>query len=85
MNSDSHKVNEPQAEYQKSDNSRTIHFFSSFDEQEEFHRKQMALLTHEELLTKLDQMRRYFLREHLFSDGSWKPLAKTIRINTPHP
>ena len=79
------EVNESTTDYQKIDNSKTIHFFSSFEEQEEFHRKQMASLTHEELLTNLERMRRLFLREHILPDGKWKPLARTIRIKTPHP
>ena len=78
------EVREPIPPYQKAGDDNRIHFFSSFDEQEEYHRKQMALLTHKELLDNLAQMRRLFFREYLLPDGNWKPMDYIIRINTTY-
>jgi hypothetical protein len=73
------EVNEPAVGHGK----RTIHFFNSFEEQEEFQRAEMAKLNHEELMTKLEMMRKFFLREHLLPNGKWPSLSKVITIQKP--
>lgn len=72
------KVNEPQANYSIED--KKITFFSSFAEQEAYELKQMALQTHKQSLDKLEQLRLFFLKQHLLPDGNWKPIERIITI-----
>jgi cupin superfamily acireductone dioxygenase involved in methionine salvage len=74
------KVSDLLAEY-----GNTIHVFNSFDEQEEFHRKEMAALTPRELLSKLEEMRKIFLKEYLHKDGKWPAIKKIIRFKKANP
>jgi len=74
------KVSEPQAVYGTS-----IQFFSSHDEQEDFHRRQMAGLTPRELLDKLEEMRKIFLKEYLLQDGTWPFLKRIITFKKANP
>ena len=78
------KVNEPATAYKPvqkpGDN---IHFFSSFEQQEDFKRRQMAAMTPDELLSNLESMRKFFLRQYLSADGNWMPLSKIITFQKP--
>ena len=67
-------------EYRKSE----IHFFNSFEKQQEFERKQMASLTPDKLLANLEYMRKFFLRQYLLPDGTWPSLSKIITLQQPH-
>ena len=73
------KANEPVAAY----GAKRIHFFKSFEEQEEYELIQMAALSPKELLNKLEMMRRFFLRTYLTADGNWPPLKRIITITKP--
>lgn len=73
------KAEEPAASYK----SRSFKIFSSFEEQENYHLKQMASLSREELMNKLEEMRKFFMREYILPGGEWPPLKKTISIKSP--
>ena len=73
------EANEPVSIYAE----KSIQIFNSFEEQEDFQRKQMATLGPEELLNNLEKMRKFFLKQYLLPDGSWPPLAKIITIHKP--
>ncbi len=73
------ELNEPSVGY----NRKEIMVFYSAEEQADYERKIMASLTHEELLSKLEAMRKFFLRDYLLPNGEWPPLSKKIRILTP--
>ena len=63
---------------------RELKNFNSFEEQAEYELKQMAKLTPVQLMDKLEQMRKIFLKQYLLPDGSWQPIKKIIQIQKPH-
>lgn len=73
------QANEPQAVYRNA----KIKIFHSFEEQEEYELQKMALLTREELLNKLEKMRKIFLKKYLLPNGSWPPISRIITMQ-PH-
>ncbi len=75
------KVKEPIIQYGKGE--KKIIFFHSFEQQEEYELKQMALLTKAERMKRLEEMRKFFLQKFLLPDGNWVPVARTITIQTP--
>ena len=77
-NKEQSQANEPIVHY--STGGKKLVFFSSFEQQEEYELKQMASLTKDELLNKLEDMRKFFLRDHLLPDGNWAPVKRIITI-----
>jgi hypothetical protein len=78
-NIEPNQSNEPLGTYA---NGKII-FFKSFDEQEEYERRKMASLSHDELIDKLENMRKFFFKKYLLPDGSWPPLERIITIQKP--
>ncbi|MGQ0828978.1 MAG: hypothetical protein ACT4ON_11365 [Bacteroidota bacterium] len=72
-------VKEPLVSY----GDKSIHVFNSFKEQEEYLRKKMAELSPKELMNKLEEMRKFFMRDQLLSNGNWPALEKKITIQEP--
>ena len=72
------QVNEPAIHY--SPGGKKLVFFNSFEQQEEYELKQMASLSKDELLNKLEDMRKFFLRDHLLPNGNWAPVKRIITI-----
>ena len=77
---DNQSVNEPSAEYQKSAAKKSIRFFNSFEEAEDYGRKQMAGHTHEQRLQNLEILRKRIYAEYLLPNGEWPPLSRTFKV-----
>jgi hypothetical protein len=73
-------VNESATAYQTQLKTKSITFFNSLNEMEDFDRLKMAKMTAAERLEKLEQMRKFFYKEYLNPDGTWPPLDRVIRI-----
>ena len=74
------KVNEPVNDFIDLQKLKSITFFNSLNEMEDFDRLKMARMTGEERMEKLEQMRNFFYKEYLNPDGTWPPLDRVIRI-----
>ena len=77
------KVEEPVATYSVSMD-KTIHFFSSHEEENEYVAKQRAALSYEERMTYIEDLRKKVFNSYLLPDGSWKPIEKIVEIMPPY-
>ena len=71
------KASEPAAEYSAA---KQITFFNSHHEMEEAKISKMASMNHFELLSNLEIMRKFMLREYLTAEGKWPKLSLSITI-----
>ncbi|MCB0472603.1 MAG: hypothetical protein KDC56_06050 [Flavobacteriaceae bacterium] len=65
------------------DTGKKIVFFQSHKQQEIYELKQMAAMTPAERLHKLEEMRKFFLRQFLLPNGDWPPVRRTITFTKP--
>jgi len=78
-------VNEPAIPYpfQQPESNSTVQFFSSLNEMGEAQLKKMAAMSHTELMSNLNVLRRIAYKEFVDADGNWLPLKRVIRITEP--
>jgi len=75
---------EPHASYRTKDENRRIHFFSSFEEENEYVAKERAALSYDERMTNAEELRKRIFSNFLLSAGKWKPVAKVFKIMPPY-
>jgi hypothetical protein len=75
------EVNEPAAKYVRSEGSRRITFFKSFEEAEEHGRKVMASHSPQERLQYLEELRKRVYFQYLDAKKQWKPMKHIITID----
>ena len=76
-------VSEPQAAYGKTMD-KTIRFFSSFEEENEYVAKQNALLSYDQRMSNIEHLRKLVFSQYLLPNGSWAPVAKVFKIMKPY-
>ena len=77
------KVEEPEVAYEKSPD-KTVRFFSSYEEENEYVAKQRAALSYEERMTYIEDLRKKVFTGYLMPDGRWKPIEKIFKIMSPY-
>ena len=63
---------------------KEIHFFSSFEEENEFTARQRASLSYDERMRNIEQLHKLVFSDYLLADGSWPPIAKVFKIMKPY-
>lgn len=81
-NSSINSVKEPEAAYQKT-GKKTIRFFSSFEDENEYTAKQRAELSYDDRMIYAEELRRVVFNRFLLPDGSWMPIAKILTMKEP--
>ena len=82
-NKDTGKVEEPEVAYEKAMD-KTVRFFSSYEEENEYVAKQRAALSYEERMTYIEDLRKKVFNSYLMPDGRWKPIEKIFKIMSPY-
>ena len=80
----SSEVMEPHASYLTRDPNKTVRFFSSFEEENEYVAKERAALSYDERMTYAEELRKRIFSNFLLSDHRWKPIAKVFKIMPPY-
>lgn len=76
----SNQEDEKQHTYGSETTNKTIHFFSTFKEAEEYGYKEMASHTYLQRLNFLEILRKRIYNDKLTPDGKWFPLERTLTI-----
>ena len=63
---------------------KEIHFFNSFEEENEFTARQRASLSYDERMKNIEQLRKMVFSKYLLDNGSWPPIAKVFKIMKPY-
>jgi len=74
---DGEEINEPNISY---NTPKKITFFQSFEDAENYGRKQMALHTHAQRLANLEKLRKRIFSDKLLPNGSWPLLSKSFNL-----
>ena len=77
-------VMEPHASYHAKDENRSVYFFSSFEEENEYVAKERAALSYDERMTYAEELRKRIFSNFLLSADRWKPIAKVFKIMPPY-
>ncbi len=72
------RVEEPEAAY------KTIKFFDSFEEMNEYDAKQRASLSHDECLEQVEELRRHVFHQYLLPNDYWPSVSKSFKIVEPY-
>ena len=80
MSDDINNLGEPEAAYSANSSKKTIRFFNSFDEAEEYGLREMANHSHEERLRNLQILRKRIYSEYLLPDGTWPRMERKLTI-----
>ena len=80
----SNQLKEPYTSYVSRDGSKTITFFSSFEEENKFVAKERFLLSYDQRMLYAEELRKNIFNKYIFPDGKWMPVEKTFIIMPPH-
>ncbi len=74
---------EPITAYKKTNN-KTIHIFSSFEEENEYVAKERAAQSYDKRMQNAETLRKLVFNKYLQPDGSWKPVERIFKIMKPY-
>lgn len=75
-------VAEPVSVYKKQ-TTKTVRFFSSFNEENNYVAKQRAAQSYDERMLNAENLRRMVFSEYLLPNGKWKAVERTFKIVKP--
>lgn len=70
------KAEEPAVDYGK----KRLTFFKSFEEENEYNYRQLALRSYEQRMSNLESLRKRIFYSALLADGNWPPLQRKLTI-----